>query len=323
LGGATFEAMTEFPEELETTMVSHYFSTTLGGYRYIAKCTKTELPDASQIIFRSKLNAYDTFDWTTDLLRVPYVPLAIKGFNNRLFVFFENLVIRLNPDLYPEEDYQGIGIYSGLEPLITDEGMFWMDANGIYHFDGSKITDISIPIKDTYNSNLKSYKNTIVTGTQRCMAYSPEKKSILFSALNTTTGSIWAFHFETGQWYYWEHTSVTSYYMFNGRKSEVFLATTGNLRKMFDGSTYEASELITRKYDYDSSKQKKKWYKVKSRSSGTVTFSYASDDGTSFTTFTENLSNLAAYNLQIKVVTSGDSYLDSLEIIGRRMVGYR
>jgi hypothetical protein len=323
LGGATFEAMTEFPEELKTTMVNHYFSTTLGGYRYIAKCTKTELPDASQIIFRSKLNAYDTFDWTTDLLRVPYVPLAIKGFNNRLFVFFENLVIRLNPDLYPEEDYQGIGIYSGLEPLITDEGMFWMDANGIYYFDGSKITDISIPIKDTYNSNLKSYKNTIVTGTQRCMAYSPEKKSILFSALNTTTGSIWAFHFETGQWYYWEHTSVTSYYMFNGRKSEVFLATTGNLRKMFDGSTYEASELITRKYDYDSSKQRKKWYKVKSRSSGTVTFSYASDDGTSFTTFTENLSNLAAYNLQIKVVTSGDSYLDSLEIIGRRMVGYR
>ena len=321
--GATFEAMTEFPEELETTMVNHYFSTTLGGYRYIAKCTKTELPDASQIIFRSKLNAYDTFDWTTDLMRVPYVPLAIKGFNNRLFVFFENMVMRYHPDLYPEEDYKGIGIYSGLEPLVTDEGMFWMDANGIYVFDGSKITDISIPIKDTADSNLKSYKNTIVTGTQRCMAYSAEKKSVLFSALNSSTGSIWAFHIESQQWYYWEHGSVTSYYMFNGRKAEVFLATTGNFRKMFDGSTYENSEIITKKYDVGSSKQKKKWYKVKSRTSGTVTFYKASDDGTSFSSFSEDLSKLVAYNLQIKATTTGDSYIDSMEIICRRMVGYR
>jgi len=321
--GPTFEAMAEYSETIKSTMVKHTYSTQLGGYRYIAKCYKDELPDAEHIIFRSKLYSFDTFDWTTDLLRCPYVPKAIKGFNNRLFVFFENLIWRVNPDLQPEEDYQGIGIFDNLEPLVTDEGMYWMDKNGIYFHNGSIITDISVPIKTSYSSSYKSYTDTIAAGTQRCIAYSPEKKCVLFSSLNSGTGNIWVWHTESKQWFFWEYGTVTSFYMFNGYKGEIFISTTGNFRQLFNGSTYESAEFVTKKYDAGTSKQKKKWYKVKSRTSGTVSTTYAYDDSTSFSSFTESLNNLSAYNLQLKFSMTGDSYIDSAEIILRQMRGYR
>lgn len=321
--GPTFEAMAEYSELVDSTIIKHTYSTQLGGYRYIAKCYKEELPDAEHIIFRSKLYSFDTFDWTTDLLRCFYVPKAIKGFNNRLFVFFENLIWRVNPDLQPEEDYQGIGIFDNLEPLVTDEGMYWMDKNGIYFHNGSTITDISVPIKTSYSSSYKSYTDTIAAGTQRCMAYSPEKKCVLFSSLNSGTGNIWVWHTESKQWFFWEYGTVTSFYMFNGYKGEVFISTTGNFRQLFNGSNYESAEFVTKKYDAGTSKQKKKWYKVKSRTSGTVSTTYAYDDSTSFSSFTESLNNLSAYNLQLKFSMTGDSYIDSAEIILRQMRGYR
>lgn len=321
--GPTFEAMAEYDETIASTMVKHTYSTQLAGYRYIAKCYHDILTDAEHIVFRSKLYAYDTFDWTTDVLRVPYVPRAIKGFNNRLFVFFENLIWRVNADLQPEEDYQGIGILEDTEPLVTDEGMYWMDANGIYFHNGSVITEISIPIKTSYSSSYKSFSDTLATGTQRTITFCSEKKCVIFSSFNTNAGYMWIWHPESQQWFFWEHGTVSSYYPFAGVKGETFISTTGDFRKMFASSNYEAMEFITKKYDLGSSKQKKKWYMVKTRKNGTVSLLYAYDDSTSFSSFTESLNNLSAYNFQLKVTTTGDSYIDSAEIIVRPMIGYR
>jgi len=206
---------------------------------------------------------------------------------------------------------------------VTDEGMYWMDKNGIYFHNGSIITDISVPIKTSYSSSYKSYTDTVAAGTQRCIAYSPEKKCVLFSSLNSGTGNIWVWHTESKQWFFWEYGTVTSFYMFNGYKGEIFISTTGNFRQLFNGSTYESAEFVTKKYDAGTSKQKKKWYKVKSRTSGTVSTTYAYDDSTSFSSFTESLNNLSAYNLQLKFSMTGDSYIDSAEIILRQMRGYR
>jgi len=95
--GASYEARTLMPETLETSIVNYALSTQINSQHIVGKCYKTEISDPMNYLFKSKVNNFNQFDWTTDFLRLPTVPTALASFNGRIFVFDENNTYRINP----------------------------------------------------------------------------------------------------------------------------------------------------------------------------------------------------------------------------------
>jgi len=94
--GASYEARTLMPETLETSIVNYALSTQINSQHIVGKCYKTEVSDPMNYLFKSKVNNFDQFDWTTDFLRLPMTPTALASFNGRIYAFDENNTYRIN-----------------------------------------------------------------------------------------------------------------------------------------------------------------------------------------------------------------------------------
>jgi len=146
--GSAYESLSGMPETLPDSMVNYTLSAAVNGYLFVANCFHTSLPDASHMIFRSKIARFDMFDWSTDFIKLPIVPTAIVGYAGRLFVFDEVNTYKINPDgMYIEDRYEGIGCLSPRSVVVTERGMFYCDRNNIYAHDGRTPIPIGEPIR--------------------------------------------------------------------------------------------------------------------------------------------------------------------------------
>ncbi len=288
------------------------------------------------------------FDWTTDFVKVPFTPLALKGFEGRLYVFGAKDIYRVDPNtLAVEEIYEGIGCNSDTEPLVTDYGMYWIDKNGVYWHDGKNIHNIGLSIKYAYDTTVVPTYLTVANGLLSASSsvfvqYSGEKKSVIFAYARSAsaTMSVWAWDIITQVWYYWEFPLGTAYAnllsIFPGKFMELYANYSTDSRtepyktyQFFNSANYLSLTYITRKYDAGLSQQYKKFYKIKSTTNCTVTFDI--DDGTSLnkTLTSEALAaaNRKAKNIQVKFVHAGGDatkpYIDASEIVFRQLAGMR
>lgn len=342
--GALYSQVTGRADSLKNTILNYSLSCQTNGYHFVAKAYHAEIKEiANQMLFRSDLGCYDCFNWSTNFLNLPFVPLQIAAFQSKIYVFGDNKILRVNPDLFIEETYQGVGIAANLVPLVTDSAIYWFDKNSVYMFDGKQILDIGIPIKGSYDSSFKSFANTIGTGdTSPIIVYSAEKKCIVFTYSTTIAHNMlltaWAWSLDKLEWYYWElFTSYdpSNYYLFNGKYGEIYFSDLYTLKtyKFFAHANYLAMEFVTKKYDIGLQNQDKKWYFAKhSGSSSLPTLTYGVNDA-AYSALTNSISAAGALsaiqkakNIQIKIVSSAGStlyYLDTLELIVRELIGRR
>jgi len=145
--GASYEARNLMPQTLETSSVNYALSTQINSMHIVGKCYKAEIPDAMNYLFKSKVNNFDQFDWTTDFLRLPTVPTAMTSFNGRIYVFDENNTYRINPQgFYIEDTFEGAGCFGSDAVVVTEYGMCYCDKNNIYLHDGKAPKPIASPI---------------------------------------------------------------------------------------------------------------------------------------------------------------------------------
>jgi len=145
--GASYEARTLMPETLESSMVHYSLSTQINSMHIVGKCYKAEIPDSKNYLFKSKVNRFDQFDWTTDFLRLPTVPTALASFNGRIYAFDKNNTYRINPQgFYIEDTFEGAGCSGAFAVAVTEYGMCYCDKNNIYLHDGKSPKPIATPI---------------------------------------------------------------------------------------------------------------------------------------------------------------------------------
>ena len=145
--GASYEARTLMPETLESSMVHYSLSTQINSMHIVGKCYKADIPDAKNYLFKSKVNNFDQFDWTTDFLRLPTVPTALASFNGRIYAFDKNNTYRINPNgFYIEDTFEGVGCSGAFAVAVTEYGMCYCDKNNIYLHDGKSPKPIATPI---------------------------------------------------------------------------------------------------------------------------------------------------------------------------------
>ena len=64
---------------------------------------------------------------------MPFVPIAMKGFQGKLYVFSESQTSVVNPEgFYIEDTIEGIGCIGPKATMVTDAGFLFVDYRNIY-----------------------------------------------------------------------------------------------------------------------------------------------------------------------------------------------
>jgi len=191
----TYEAINGMSEKIYNLHINYGINTQQNGYMFIGNCKHNEVEDAENYIFRSQPGKYSLFDWSKDFIHLPFVPVAMKGFMGKLYVFSETQLAVINPEnLYIEDIVEGTGCIGPKSIMVTDTGMLWADYKQIYRAApaiqpiGDNIlnvdtygwlnlsNDVKKEMKSGYDSKRKAYLIFFTSGSDyRCWSYSTTK----------------------------------------------------------------------------------------------------------------------------------------------------
>lgn len=347
LVGATYEQETGIAETLNSNYIYYTLSCEAGGSLFAVGCSKTEIPDASHMLFKSQSYRYDMFNWSAigSFLRLPTQPTAMVAFNGKVWIFDANNMYRIDPGtLVIEESSFGVGCLSQRSILVTPYGMYWCDAKNAYWHDGQTITTIG----DSIRSNTAPWHGFLYISAadtqdqQPFIVFSPVKSSILFIVPETTTTNgrtnVWVWHVTRKIWNsYSSFTSTcgSSTGGFTGKDGEVYIADTTHLYNAFGGTNFRAIYWTSGDLPKEDINQLRTFYKFKTTSTnGTSSFTktYSVDKGATFETLPndtdiidQGTSTWEKQNqIRLKVaMTSGTGYIDSISLVYRNMIGER
>jgi len=231
--GASYEAMFGVSDNDVNTVPNYTYAAFLNNYLFVADISHTYLfgNANSMLIARSQLNAYDTFDLTKDILKLPFKVNGIKAHNGKIIAIGESQTAIINPDLFIEDIIDGVG---GREETILSSrnGLFIGDANGLYLLGPKGIEEITVYVKDMWQSIYTSivslsYDNTLdavivmTDSSEKILLYYPELKAWSTTDSQCSTDSIiGAWVLEDGKTYFGLEGG-TSYKAFVGEKLDM------------------------------------------------------------------------------------------------------
>ena len=327
--GASYEARTLMPQTLETSMVNYALSTQINSMHIIGKCYKTEIPDAMNYLFKSKVNNFDQFDWTTDFLRLPTVPTALASFNGRVYAFDENNTYRINPQgFYVEDTFEGAGCSGAFAVVVTEYGMCYCDKNNIYLHDGKAPKPIATPI---LTGGTYSWHNATEPAYGHKVMFDAKRKSfMIFFKGSDNKFYVWSYNVVHNRWDLLHFTdSAGPEGILHGKNGEMFVTHASTNFVHFLGSTSTTLDLWEWQSKYMTMGEdtvKKKLYDVNVIGDGTApTISYGVNGDTtpadSLSSGKVQSTHSKSKSLQIKLVQAAGSThkVDSVGVLYRRL----
>ena len=325
--GQTYENQAGIPETIGSTDMKYTVSCATNSRLFVGGCSKTEIPDATNMIFRSKEFRYDTFDWSQigDFIRLQSKPTAMVNFSGRIWVFDLHNIYTINPDsMIIEDTTTGIGCFSQRSITVTDYGMFWCDASGAYWHNGSEIQRIDTPITAS-SGYWHGYDNTGYTvgsqdGTVVVQFY--QKKSYVVFIVPSTLGAVnaWGFHVKRQRWDKWATISsaCTGAGLFTGKNGEVYLTDGSKIYDAFGSANTKTWEWYTKNFDYGNPRQRKLLMGMSYTSSGTVAVSYSKEDASFVDNATTPMTKMVAYRTRFKIEGTATNSTFSLMTVNYR-----
>ena len=217
-------------------------------------------------------------------------------------------------------------------------GMFFATTTGIFIVDGTNITELSYPIRDTngVNSGIRSSCKAwdYNTTTSRVfLHYQQDKNQILVFDTYTETG--WIYNLRYKSWWYIDFgtpSTLGSSALIVDELGSMFYSTGAAIKKLFAGTNYAAFTWISKLFSNDTVSQKKTLYKVKHNSEGySSSLTIYVDNGSSATLTVDangevtNVKNVYK-SLQLKFTSTSTAtkrMVKDIELIYRRMKGLR
>src|SRR5574343_37878 len=324
--GQTYENQSGIAETIASTDMKYTVSCACNNYLFVGGCSKTEVPDAANMIFRSKAYRYDTFDWSLigEFVRLKSKPLAMANYLGKIWVFDSNNIYTINPDTMVIEDTTtGIGCYSQRSIIVTDYGMFWCDAKGAYWHDGSGIQRIDTPITGAttwHGYDNSGYSVGSQEGTIAVQFY--QKKSYVVFAVPSTLGAVnaWGFHVKRKRWDKWSTISsaCSDMGLFVGKNEEIYLSDDTKLYDLFGSANTTTWEWYTKNLDYGNPRQRKTLMGMSYTSSGTVAVSYSINDGSFVNNASVAMTKMNAYRTRFKIEGTATNSTFSLMTVNYR-----
>ena len=244
--------------------------------------------------------------------------IKLENYADRLLVYKTKKLFVVNvsqESMFIEQELNDLGVSFPSQIIKTDFGIMWCNSNGVYLFNGSKISNlVDNRIKTTWDSfytevgsgaNITSSNAGTIHNTQ--IGYDPNSKHVvLLKSNNSGDGDCLIYDMKVNAWTY-----LDSLYTDNTDKTNFVISVDNNLilheqdssnnyiLKYSDASSNIASgnfELQTKDFDFGSTDAKKTIYKVyvtyktggttnvqvKFDTNGTTTFDKTFKDGENF-----------------------------------------
>tara|TARA_R100000152_G_C6782269_1_gene219461 strand:+ start:3017 stop:6097 length:3081 start_codon:yes stop_codon:yes gene_type:complete len=327
--GASYEAYAGLPETIDRTLPHYALSTQLNNEMIIGKCYHPDIENSENYLFKSLPYKYDTFDWTSDLLRLPIVPTALASFQGKVYAFSENDIYIINTQgMYIEDILEGMGCLNKHCVKVTDYGMCFADINNIYLHDGRQASPIGQTIlNEKAEQTGWLFKNT---STDPLVFFEGSTKSfVIYFQKQAGNGSAdhlaWAYNVLRRRWDLWYGPTAGAVGGIVGKNGEMLINDGTNLRHMKGDSNYANWEFRTKNITLGASTQEKMFYKIRTVGDTGCEIAYSVDGGayTSDVTSTNSVDISAANKkkkaLKIRLKGTGSEIIDSVGVVYRRL----
>lgn len=330
--GSTYDDLTGISETLFSNFVSYGVIAEQNGCTFVGRCSHASIPDASHMIFRSRPGRPDMFNWITEFVYLPTIPLAMQAFAGRLFVFDEQDCYKIDPEnMFIEDVYRGYGTFNQSSVCLADKVMVVLNANNIYIHDGQDFRSIGDPIRSSLASvatNAGVWTNIDLTVTTPKVSYQAQSQYIVITFYRFRLKAF-AFHIPTKRWDIWTvpDDSSDNPGLFGGKDGELYYSSTAKLYTLNNPTVARKAWSWTSKiFDFDEPGQYKKIYWVKpDTGADTVTVYYDDSENNVPTTAIASLtgSKWKRKHITVRVIGDATGYLRALEIVYRLMIGKR
>lgn len=208
INGSSYESETGISQTLTRNYVNYEIDTQFQGFHFVARCYVPDIDDASRMVFRSKQDCFDQFDWSNDFCVLPKMPNAIVAFNGSIYAYADNESYRINPiGLYIEDIYEGVGVPTERSVVVTEFGMFLCNRTDIYHHDGKTLNPIGVGVKTISNPDYTAYGWVALNeqaNTQPIVVPFLKRNTIVFAVTGVKIVQAYVYNIQLERFDYWE-----------------------------------------------------------------------------------------------------------------------
>ena len=199
----TYEDYTGMKEFIIDSSLNYKISTSANNKLYVAGFSHPFIPGGNNSICCSKPGKYAQFDVINDRIDIEDDITALAYFNNLLYAFSKHNTYKIDVNANTVLDVvEGIGCINKDSVIVTDFGMYFADANHVYHHDGAKVNVISYPIDtDTGDASAKSYREDF-NGKTRLYFSTKFNMLIVINTSDGVTSNLFTYHVLKQRWDY-------------------------------------------------------------------------------------------------------------------------
>jgi len=344
--GGAYETESGIDASNPNNFMRYSISAQGNGYFFVGQCFNEEFDDNSlaNFLFRSKQNAPDTYDWSTDFLVLPTKPVALHFFRGLLYAFDVARMYVIDPNNFQIiQVVEGMGVEDQRCVVSNETAMFFGNRNNAYMHDGKTPTIISTPVNVSSDSTIGgtaiiSYRATFVNSYEMSIAIHSKRNLVLFCFSKTGASTyILGFHYPTGSWYFWQFaSSIDGTILPNGTGKKMvlvdgygqaYLSTAGGLLSINSAATYKACTWYSHIIDGGTVNAIKKFYMIILDGTAGTTKQVAYNGSTTFSTdFTSGTyldTTTKRSSMWIKLVLTTTDTIRGLTVLYRKMIGER
>jgi hypothetical protein len=335
--GPTYETESGCPETLVNNTMDYAISCMGAGYHFVGQCDNDELEEIQNMVFRSKKNSPDAFDWSNDFCVLPTVPIALHYFKGYLYAFDTATMYVIDAEnLVLIGKYEGFGVQSDLAIVSNEDYMCFANIDNICLHDGKNPIVISGPINQIGStiSGATSHRTLASARTIGMTMFSKFNSLVVgyfkYSASAEAT-QIFVFNFRDKAWYYWianatdgefiVWSTTERHMLFTDYAGQGYLMLYKGIFKLMGAATGKTATWYSKEINFGDDVATKKIYKVDIN--GTPTTKLIGYDGTTpATAFTSN-AYLPFTNkrrtVQLGFTLASGTFLKGISIIWRAL----
>lgn len=146
--GPGYEANAGIPEAMSKNIVHYACSCISSDMLIVGNIYHPDIDDGEFMVAKSSSGMFSVFNYETNIVRLPFIPISLVDFRGRVYAFGDNACAVINPfNMLIERVIDGFSTLNQYTALAVDDGIISLGHNSVNYSDGSTFQSVSAPIE--------------------------------------------------------------------------------------------------------------------------------------------------------------------------------